>query len=43
MLDGRYYYGLNDMYDNGKADVFSRSAHMTISVRATYLFDVFNR
>jgi len=43
MVDGRYYYGLSDIYNNGKKDVFARSAHMTISARLTYLFDMFNK
>ena len=43
MVDGRYYYGLSDIFDNGKKDVFARSAHMTISARLTYLFDLFNK
>lgn len=43
MIDGRYYYGLSDIYDNGKKDPFARSAHTTISARLTYLFDLFNR
>lgn len=40
MLDGRYYYGLSDIFANGKKDVFARSNHNTISVRLTYLIPV---
>lgn len=40
LLDGRYYYGLSDVFGNGKKDVFSRSANGTIAIRASYLFDV---
>ncbi len=40
MLDGRYYYGLSDIYANGKKDVFSRSNHGTISVKLSYLIDI---
>ncbi|MBQ0090717.1 MAG: PorT family protein [Prevotellaceae bacterium] len=40
MLEGRYYYGLGDMYGNSKKDPFSRSAHGTIIAKMTYLFDV---
>lgn len=40
MLEGRYYYALSDIYDNGKTDVFSRSANGTIIIKATYLFDI---
>lgn len=40
LLEGRYYYGLGDVFGNAKRDVFSRSAHGTIAVKATYLFDL---
>ena len=40
MVDARYYYGLADIYNNSKKDVFARSNHSTISVRLTYLFNV---
>lgn len=40
MLDGRYYYGLSDIFNNGKSDPFGRSANGAIVVRATYLFDI---
>jgi hypothetical protein len=40
MLEGRYYFGLADLYKNSKKDVFSRSAHRVIAVKATYLFDL---
>ncbi len=40
MLDGRYYYGLSDIYGNSKKDVFGRSNHGTIAVRFTYLIDL---
>lgn len=40
LLEGRYYYGLGDIFGNAKRDVFARSAHGTISVKATYLFDL---
>ena len=39
-LEGRYYYGLSDIYGNGKTDVFGRSANGTIIVKAGYLFDI---
>lgn len=38
MVEGRYYYGLSDIYGNSKKDVFSRSANGTIVAKATYLF-----
>lgn len=40
MLDGRYYYGLSDLYGNSKKEVFSRSNNGTIVVKFTYLFDL---
>jgi hypothetical protein len=43
MIDGRYYFGLSDVFNNGKKDLFARSAHGTIIAKVTYLFDVNNR
>ena len=43
MLEGRYYFALSDIFNNGKADPFGRSANGTIIAKVTYLFDVFNR
>lgn len=40
MIDGRYYYGLADIYGNSKKDVFSRSNNGTIIVKFTYLIDL---
>ncbi len=40
MIDGRYYYGLGDLYGNSKKDVFSRSNNSTIAVKFTYLIDL---
>lgn len=40
LLEGRYYFGLSDFYNNTKKDPFSRSAHTTISARLSYLFDL---
>lgn len=39
-LEGRYYYGLADIYKNGKKDVFGRSNHGTISALLSYFFDL---
>lgn len=39
LLQGRYYYGLGDMYDNSKRGKFARSANQTLMVKLTYLFD----
>ena len=39
LLNGRYYYGLGDTYDNSKQGYFSRSANQTIEVKLTYMRD----
>ncbi len=43
MIEGRYYFGLSDMFKNGKADPFGRSANGAIIVKASYLFDIFRK
>ena len=40
IVDGRYFYGLSDIFSNSKKDPFARSANGTITVRVSYLFDV---
>jgi hypothetical protein len=40
LLEGRFYYGLGDMYGNSKRDFFSRSNYQNIVVKMTYLFDI---
>lgn len=40
LLEGRYYFGLADFYNNSKKDIFARSANTTISAKLTYLFDL---
>lgn len=40
LIEGRYYYGLSDIYGNSKRDYFSRSGNSTIGARVTYLFDI---
>ena len=35
-LEGRYYYGLSDIFGNSKTDDFGRSAIQTISIRLGY-------
>lgn len=40
MLEGRYYYGLGDFFDNSKSDFFGRSNFGQIVVKATWLFDL---
>lgn len=39
-IEGRYYYGLSDIYKNSKKDVFSRSNHGTIITKISYLIDI---
>ncbi|MBR0165932.1 MAG: PorT family protein [Prevotella sp.] len=40
MLEGRYYYGLGNIYGNTKRDYFGRSNFGNIVIKFTYLFDV---
>ena len=40
ILEGRYYYGLGDFFNNSKSDYFGRSNFGQIVVKATYLFDI---
>lgn len=40
LLQGRYYYGLGDLYDNSKRGKFGRSANQTVLVKLTYLCDI---
>ena len=40
MLEGRYYYGLGNIYGNTKRDYFGRSNFGNIVVKFTYLFDI---
>ena len=43
MLEGRYYFGLSNIFHDGKADTFGRSANGAIVAKVSYLFDVFNK
>ena len=40
ILEGRYYYGLGDIFKNSKSDFFGRSNFGQIVIKATYLFDI---
>lgn len=40
MIEGRYYYGLGDIYGNSKSDYFGRSNLGQIVIKVTYLFDL---
>ena len=40
MVEGRYYYGLSDVFKNSKKDIFGRSNNGTILAKITYLIDI---
>ena len=40
LLEGRYYYGLGNIYGNSKSDYFGKSNFGQIVIKATYLFDI---
>lgn len=40
LLEGRYYYGLGNIYGNSKSDFFGKSNFGQIVVKMTYLFDI---
>lgn len=40
LLEGRYYYALSDFFGSEKQDYFGRSAHTTLSIKLSYLFDI---
>lgn len=40
LVEGRYYYGLADIFGNAKRDFFSRSNHSTIVAKISYLIDI---
>ena len=40
LLEGRYYYGLGNIFGNSKSDYFGKSNYGQIVVKATYLFDI---
>lgn len=42
-LEGRYYYGLGDIFSNSKKDVFGRSNHGTIYAKVAYIVDLFRK
>ena len=39
-LEGRYYYGLGNIFGDSKRDYFGTSNHSTIYVKLTYMFDL---
>lgn len=40
-VEGRYYYGLSDIFGNSKTDEFGRSANLTIYARLGYSIRIF--
>jgi hypothetical protein len=38
VLDGRYYFGLSDIYNNSRSDFFQASSNKVMGVNLTYLF-----
>ncbi|MGI6242534.1 MAG: porin family protein [Prevotella sp.] len=40
LLEGRYYYGLGNIYGDSKRDYFGSSNFGTITVKLSYLFDI---
>ena len=40
LLEGRYYYGLGNIYGDTKRDYFARSNYGNIIVKLTWLFDI---
>ena len=42
-IEGRYFYGLSDIFHNSKADDFGRSANTTITARIGYSITIFNK
>ncbi|MBO5866274.1 MAG: PorT family protein [Bacteroidaceae bacterium] len=42
-IEGRYFYGLSDIFGNSKTDDFGRSANTTITARIGYSFTIFNK
>lgn len=39
-VEGRYYYGLGNIYGDSKRDYFAASNHSTISIKVAYLMDL---
>ena len=40
LIEGRYFYGLSDIFKNSKKDPFARSANGSIVAKVSYLFDI---
>ena len=39
-VEGRYYFGLGNMYGNTKQDYFGKSNQQAIVIKMSYLFDI---
>ena len=40
LIEGRYYFGLGNIYGNSKRDYFAKSNYYNIVIKAAYLFDL---
>jgi hypothetical protein len=40
LVEGRYYFGLGNIYGNSKRDFFGKSNYANILIKAAYLFDI---
>ncbi|MBR1548698.1 MAG: PorT family protein [Prevotella sp.] len=40
LLEGRYYFGLGNIFGNSKSDVFGKSNYGQIVIKASWLFDI---
>ena len=40
VVEGRYYYGLGNIFKNSKSDYFGKSNYGQVVIKATYLFDI---
>ena len=38
LLEGRYYFGLGDLFPNEKKDIFETSSNQSISINLSYMF-----
>ncbi|MDR0413013.1 MAG: PorT family protein [Dysgonamonadaceae bacterium] len=38
VLEGRYYFGLSDVFNNSRADYLQASSHRVIGIKLTYLY-----
>ena len=43
VLEGRYYFGLSDVFNNRRGDIFQASSNQIISIKLTCFFRIFER